>query len=172
MCIEPNGQGEDYKFSSFFLPNTDALWNGSKLEIVHSYRDDATMHDRAVRAYKKTNVRWTPRYANRPKRDVFYIGIDKCVPMIESEKKNAKINYSTKAVTEEVIETILSKASTILNREYSKYNIHTASGKTFIGVEVDALRYSAKHEAGEQKYFTYLNVYIERRRTRCFLLMS
>ncbi|ONM43033.1 hypothetical protein BXT89_15045 [Halopseudomonas pachastrellae] len=156
-AFEPNGQGEDYKFSSFFLPNTDALWNGSKLEIVHSYRDDATMHDRAVRAYKKTNVRWTPRYANRPKRDVFYIGIDKCVPMIESEKKNAKINYSTKAVTEEVIETILSKASTILNREYSKYNIHTASGKTFIGVEVDALRYSAiSMSAGEQKIFYIL----------------
>lgn len=156
-AFEPNEDGKNYKFSSFFLPNTDALWNGSELEIIHSYRDGQAQHQNITRKYKKTNIRWTPRYANRPKRDVIYIGIDKCVPMIESEKRNSRINYSTQALNEEIITTILSKASLVLNRQYSTYNVHTASGKNFIGVVVEGLRYSAlSMSAGEQKVFYIL----------------
>jgi len=156
-AFEPIKIGENYKFSSFFLPNTDALWNGSEMKIVHSFRDGKILHKENIREYKKTQVRWTPRYANRPKRDVFYIGIDKCVPMIESEKKQAKVNYSTRTVDEDVIVTILKKASFVLNRRYSTYNKHRASGKSFIGVEVDGLRYSAlSMSAGEQKVFYIL----------------
>ncbi len=153
----PVDDGENYKFSSFFLPNTDALWDGSEMEITHSYRDGRTIHINITRKYLKTLVRWTPRYANRPKRDLYYIGIDKCVPMIESEKKQAKINYSTRAVTEEIIVSILEKASIVLNRQYSSYNIHNSAGKRFIGVEVAGLRYSAlSMSAGEQKVFYIL----------------
>ncbi|WP_235041380.1 AAA family ATPase [Vreelandella profundi] len=155
--FSPNEFGEDYKFSWFFLPSTDALWNDSELSIIHSFRDAQVVHQSVPREYKKTQVRWTPRYANRPKRDVFYIGIDKCVPMIESEKKQAKINYSTKEVNEDIINIILEKASVVLNRNYSGYNVHTASGKEFIGVVVDGLRYSAlSMSAGEQKVFYIL----------------
>jgi hypothetical protein len=54
---------------------------------------------------------------------------------------------------------ILQKASQILNRKYLKYNIHIASGKDFIGVEVEGLRYSAlSMSAGEQKVFHILDV--------------
>lgn len=156
-AFSPNSIGENYKFSSFFLPNPDALWNGSSMEILHSYRDAQVEHNNVTREYKKTNTRWTPRYKNRPKRDIFYIGIDKCVPLIESEKKQVKINYSTKAFDEDALDKILEKASLILNRRYSKYNIHTAAGKKFIGVEVDDLRYSAlSMSAGEQKVFYIL----------------
>jgi len=45
----PIGDGENYKFSSFFLPNTDAQWNGSELEIIHSFRDERIAHDRVTR---------------------------------------------------------------------------------------------------------------------------
>ncbi|EIF2259543.1 AAA family ATPase, partial [Vibrio cholerae] len=156
-AFSPCQDGENYKFSWFFLPNTDALWNGSEMSIVHSYRDGQSEHKNVPREYKKTQVRWTPRYANRPLRDVFYIGIDKCVPMIEAEKKQAKINYSTQVINEEVINTILEKASIVLNRNYAKYHVHEASGKEFIGVEVDGLRYSAlSMSAGEQKVFYIL----------------
>lgn len=156
-AFSPHEEGENYKFSWFFLPNTDALWNDSEMSIIHSFRDGQTRHDALIRKYKKTQARWTPRYANRPKRDVFYIGIDKCVPMIEAEKKQAKINYSTQVVNEDIINTILQKASFVLNRRYSGYNIHRSSGKTFIGVEVDGLRYSAlSMSAGEQKVFYIL----------------
>lgn len=156
-AFSPSQEGENYKFSWFFLPNTDALWNGSEMSIVHSYRDGQNEYNNVPREYKKTQVRWTPRYANRPLRDVFYIGIDKCVPMIEAEKKQAKINYSTQVVNEEVINTILEKASIVLNRRYASYHVHKASGKEFIGVQVDGLRYSAlSMSAGEQKVFYIL----------------
>lgn len=36
--FSPNEFGENYKFSWFFLPSTDALWNDSKLSIIHSFR--------------------------------------------------------------------------------------------------------------------------------------
>ncbi len=155
-AYQPLSKGESHKFSNFFLPNTDALWNDSYLEITHSYRDGNVLHNNVVTAYEKTS-RWKPIYARQPKRELFYIGVEKCVPMIEMEKKQAKINYATSEVSEEVFVTILEKASHILNRRYLKYNIHTASGKDFMGVEIDGLRYSAlSMSAGEQKVFHIL----------------
>lgn len=151
-----DGVGENYKFSAFFLPNTDALWNGSRLTINHSFREGATVKS-VAREYFKTDTRWTPRYENRPIRDVFYIGIDKCVPLIEIEKKQARINYSTQLMSEGVIGEILSNASYILNRKYKAINKHKSTSKTFIGVEIEGLRYSAlSMSAGEQKVFYIL----------------
>ncbi|MCD9467297.1 AAA family ATPase [Photobacterium iliopiscarium] len=155
-AYKPIDSGENHKFSNFFLPNTDALWDDSYLEIIHSYRDGPTVYNNVKTIYEKTR-RWMPVYARRPERDLFYIGIEKCVPMIEMEKKQTKINYATSEVSENVFVTILQKASQILNRRYLKYNVHTASGKDFMGVEVDGLRYSAlSMSAGEQKVFHIL----------------
>ncbi|ELW1717430.1 TPA: AAA family ATPase [Vibrio cholerae] len=155
-AYQPVTNGENLKFSNFFLPNTDALWNESYMEITHTYRDGTTLHSNVRTVYEKTS-RWKPIYDRQPKRDLFYIGIDKCVPMIEMEKKQAKINYATSEVAEDVFTIILQKASQILNRRYLKYNIHTASGKNFMGVEIEGLRYSAlSMSAGEQKVFHIL----------------
>jgi energy-coupling factor transporter ATP-binding protein EcfA2 len=156
-AFQPVSDGENYKFSSFFLPNTDALWQGSHLEIVHSYRENQTIHENKISEYTKNSDRWTPKYARRPSRDIYYIGIDKCVPLIESENKATRINYSTENVGEQVVLDILKKASYILNRQYSAFNIHKASGKKFIGVESNNLKYSAlSMSAGEQKVFYIL----------------
>ncbi|MEZ8414506.1 AAA family ATPase [Vibrio splendidus] len=155
-AYQPIDKGENLKFSNFFLPNTDALWNESYMEITHSYRDGATLHSSVKTTYEKTS-RWKPIYARQPKRELFYIGIDKCVPMIETEKKQAKINYSTSEVSANIFATILEKASLILNRRYLRFNVHSASGKDFMGVEVAGLRYSAlSMSAGEQKVFHIL----------------
>src|SRR5690606_10552845 len=151
-AFQPVSDGENYKFSSFFLPSTDALWQGSRLEITHSYRDGASVHENIVTEYSKNTDRWSPKYARRLSRDLYYIGIDKCVPLIESENKATRIHYSTENMGEAVILEILQKASYILNKQYSAFNIHTASGKQFIGVESGGLRYSAlSMSAGEQK---------------------
>lgn len=156
-AFQPVSEGEDYRFSSFFTPNTDALWQGSRLEINHSYREGTSQYLGKVVEYAKRTDRWTPRYARRPCRDLFYIGIDKCVPLIESESRAARINYSTETIGEQVISDILDKASHILNRHYSAFNIHTAQGKKFIGVESDGLKYSAlSMSAGEQRVFYIL----------------
>lgn len=159
-----NSKGENYKFSDFFLPNTDATWNGSSLSLCYSYKDNASgeSHNIDDREYKKTQVRWTPRYSNRFKREVYYIGIDKCVPMIESEKKQSKINYATQALQSREITTLLIKASYILNKQYIRFNSHQTSSKEFIGVEIENLKYSAlSMSAGEQKVFHILKTIYE-----------
>jgi Fe-S cluster assembly ATPase SufC len=149
--------GESYKFSSFFRPSTDALWQGSQLEISHSYRDGVNTCENITTEYSKFSDRWSPKYARRPSRDVYYIGVEKCVPFIESENKATRIHYSTEAIGEAVVLEILKKASYILNKQYSAFNMHTASGKKFIGVESGGLRYSAlSMSAGEQKIFHIL----------------
>lgn len=156
-AFKPVSNGENYKFSSFFLPNTDAMWRGSRLEVIHSYREETTVRKYVTTEYTKTSDRWTPKYVRRPSRDIYYIGIDKCVPLIESENKATRINYSTENIGEQVVLDILEKASSVLNRKYSAFNIHTASGKKFIGVESNGLRYSAlSMSAGEQKIFYIL----------------
>ncbi len=150
-------QGENYKFSSFFLPSTDALWEGSKMTLTHSYRDGDTFHEAVTREYSKAHDRWAPRYANRPKRDLMYIGINKCVPMIESETRQVRINYETTQITEEISLLILDRASYVLDRRYTAINRHNAEGREFIGVGIEGSRYSAlSMSAGEQKVFYVL----------------
>lgn len=157
-----NGKGENYKFSDFFLPNTDATWNDSSLSITYSYKDTGELHTVKDREYKKTKARWTPRYANRFKREVYYIGIDKCVPMIESEKKQSKVNYATRALESSEKAAILEKASYILNKPYTNLNRHQTASKEFMGVETSNLKYSAlSMSAGEQKVFHILRTIYE-----------
>ncbi|USE82692.1 AAA family ATPase [Acinetobacter tibetensis] len=156
-----NGKGEEYKFSDFFLPNTDALWNNSSLTINYSFKDRQQEHV-INRSYQKNADRWSPRYVNRHKREIYYIGIDKCVPMIESEKKQSRVNYSTSSVNTSDIENVLTKASYVLNKTYTRYNTHKSSSKEFIGVEVGGLKYSAlSMSAGEQKVFHILKTIYE-----------
>jgi len=156
-AFEPVLDGENYKFSSFFLPNTDALWAGSEMSINYSYREDAEYYEKEDKGYSKVKDRWAPRYNARPKRDVYYIGIDKCVPMIESEKRQAKVNYSTTVINEGVVEEILEKASYVLNKVYTAFNKHSTAKRAFIGVEADGIKYSAlSMSAGEQKIFFIL----------------
>jgi len=158
-CFQPpNENQDDYKFSNFFLPNPDALWTGSELKITHTYRQDRQLHEHVEKIYGKSSDRWKPRYVNRPVRSVYYFGVDSCVPLIEAEKRKSRINYSTSAVSEQIINLILQKASYCLNREYTAYNIHNSeNGKKFIGVESNGIRYSAlSMSAGEQKVFLLL----------------
>lgn len=156
-AFQPAENGENYKFSSFFLPNTDALWQGSHLEINHSYRSGVDFIQNEITEFRKNTDRWMPKYARRPYRDICYIGIDKCVPMIESETKSTRINYSTTNIAEQIVLTMLEKASYVLNRQYTALNIHDAAGKKFIGVEENGLKYSAlSMSAGEQKVFYIL----------------
>lgn len=151
-----NGKGEYYKFSDFFLPNTDATWNNSSLSISYSYKDKGQEHE-VSKEYRKTQVRWTPRYESRFKREIYYIGIDKCVPMIESEKKQSKVNYATTSLKSDEITAVLEKASYVLNKKYIQFNSHKTKFKEFIGVEIANLKYSAlSMSAGEQKVFHIL----------------
>ena len=157
-CFQPQAEGQkDYKFSNFFLPNSDALWEGSELQIFHTFRQGSHLSENVKQIYGKSRDRWKPIYIRRPTRHIHYFGVDSCVPLIESEKSKVKINYSTSKVSEVIINTILDKASYCLNKKYTAYNMHTSGSKKFIGVESDGIRYSAlSMSAGEQKIFQLL----------------
>jgi Fe-S cluster assembly ATPase SufC len=158
-CYKPINQEitTNYKFSDFFLPNPDAQWQGSELTLFHTYRNDKDVV-KDERVYAKNSDRWTPRYSRRPERHVYYLGIDKCVPLIESEKQQTRVNYITTPLADHLTETLLTKASYIFNKTYTALNQHNAGkGKTYIGVESNGTRYSAlSMSAGEQKVFLLL----------------
>ena len=155
-CFEPvSGESVNYKFSYFFLPHPHAFWQGSELEISHSYRNGPILHEDQIQKYSKNSDRWAPKYARRPRRDVTYIGIDTCVPMIESEKRQVRLHYSTEEITEVIIETILQKVSYILNRQYTTFTLNDdGHGRKFMGIESEGVDYTAlSMSAGEQKAF-------------------
>ena len=158
-CYQPIDENvtSNYRFSNFFLPNTDAKWQGSELTLTHSYRNGKEEHKNHRSVYKKSD-RWNPRYITRPKRHVYYLGIDKFIPIIESEKQRTIIKYETTTLSDDLTRTILKKASDIFNKQYTAYNNHKSrKGKTYIGVETNGTRYSAlSMSAGEQKVFLLL----------------
>lgn len=86
-CIyRPDGNGENHKFPEYFVPNTDALWQGSEFHVVNEVEGkDRTRVILPSRKYEKAFDRWAPRYDDRPKRNIYYIGIDTCLPEIEKK---------------------------------------------------------------------------------------
>lgn len=151
--------GEKYKFSDFFTPNTDALWSGSKLKIVHSYRRKGSVlpETKDETIYKKASDRWMPIYARQPTRNVYYFGVSNCAPLIETERRSVKINYKTSKISKGIILEVLKQASYCLNREYTTYNLHDTGRTQMIGVEADGIKYSQlSMSAGEQKIFLLL----------------
>lgn len=82
--------GENHRLVDFFPASPDGEWNGSNFSATMSYRKAQVVTDRKTLPYGKgepAGSRWLEIYARRPEREVYYLGIDKCVPMIESEKK-------------------------------------------------------------------------------------
>jgi len=155
-CFEPiSPDSTNYKFSSFFLPHPHALWQGSEFEIIHTFRDGANLFEKQPQAYSKNSDRWAPKYSRRPRRDVIYIGIDSCVPMIESEKRQVRLNYSTTDISEEIINTVVEKVSFVLNKNYSSFTLNEdGHGRKFMGIQCDGIAYTAlSMSAGEQKVF-------------------
>lgn len=123
------------------------------------------MIENELKNYGKADVRgsrWIQIYARRPLREVYYLGIDKCVPIIESEKKN-NIQYETSSVSNDLITNILHYASYILNKPYTSFNQHQQpNGKILIGVESEGLAYSSlSMSAGEQKIFLILETILK-----------
>lgn len=161
---QPKDFGENRKFNDFFPRSPDAEWNGSNLIITHSYRRGTETKNKEEEAFGKADEngsRWTKIYARRPFREIYYIGIDSCVPMIESEKVkgSSKINYVTTVLEGVQANNLLEKASDVLNKKYTKINENKlVNGKKLIGVQTEDVTYSAySMSAGEQKVFFILD---------------
>lgn len=152
--------GDNYKLINFFPSNPDSRWNGSKFSVVISYRNGKEMIDHEVNIYGKGDEkgsRWIKQYARRPKREVYYLGVDKCVPMIETEKK-ANFSYTTTDFPEYESDNILDSASYVLSKRYISADKHILSnGKILMRVGVEGIQYSSlSMSAGEQKVFQIL----------------
>ena len=148
-----NENGEDHKFSDFFVPNTDALWKGSEFCIVNKKIEKDKETILPPRKYEKAFDRWRPRYANRPKRNVYYIGIDSCLPEIEKNNTQNRVNYTSKCRNDKISKKIITEAAAILNKNYHELLENTFQKKHFTGVELNSgLRYSSlSMGTGEQR---------------------
>ncbi len=154
-CIyRPDGNGEDHRFPEYFIPNTDTLWKGSEFHVVNSIEGkDKTSTIQPSRKYAKAFDRWTPRYDDRPKRNVYYIGIDSCMPEIEKNNKLSRIRYTSQNRSDRLSIKTLEIAAYVLNKDYNALIDNEYHSKHFIGVSTcSGLKYSSlSMGTGEQR---------------------
>lgn len=155
-CFKPcNGNGENYKFSAFFLPNNYNTWQGSSFSIKYSYRENTTVKTDQIKEYKKTSDRWT-HYETRPERPVYYIGIDTCVPDIEKEKITTRIRIGNISPNG-VLSSIINEIGVIMNEHYEMCSDGNNHNKHYKILKRDGLEYpSIAMGAGEQRLLRIL----------------
>lgn len=149
--------GQNQKFNFFFTPNPDALWNDSKFSIT--YLDENTQKEN-VRNYQKKIDRWSPQYNQRPIRDVFYVGIDTCLPEIEKERQTSYITYSTDTANDKLSERIIKSAAYILEKDYKELTYNKTKKKNLVGLRTSTgVNYSSlSMGAGEQRLIEILKL--------------
>jgi ABC-type lipoprotein export system ATPase subunit len=149
----------NFKFSEFFLPTTHTRWTGSEFTIVYTQRDNQQLSQNLVRRYAKGPGRWSPRYLQRPERDVYFIGVSSATPDIELEKKDTLMQLNGRQQNGANAARILQAASQIMNRDYEQYEAYSSNRtpKTYIGVRHRGINYSSlSMGAGEQRLFKIL----------------
>lgn len=149
---------ENYRFPDFFIPNTDSLWQGSEFDIVHeriektppSNIEKSTVF---MKKYRKSVDRWNPRYCDRPLRNVYYIGIDTCLPEVEKSKTPNRITYSSSRKEDDRSKKVIELAASVLNKDYDFLLENIYKKKNFYGVELKSgLKYSSlSMGTGEQR---------------------
>lgn len=161
-CLyQPDGDGENHKFPEFFVPNTDALWKGSELQVVNekvSSKDKPEILQ--SRRYSKNFDRWSPRYEYRPKRNVYYIGIDTCLPDIEKRNTTSRIMYKSELLEDKQSKDIIEKSGAILNKDYDFLIDNLYNKIHFTGVQLKSgLKYSSlSMGSGEQRIIKIVSV--------------
>lgn len=160
-CLyQPDGKGENHKFPEFFVPNTDSLWTGSEFYVVNeSENAEGKRIVLSSKRYSKDFDRWCPRYDNRPKRNVYYIGIDTCLPDIEKKTTTSRIIYKSEYLTDKLSSKSVELSAYILNKDYNQLIDNTYNKKHFTGVELkNGLKYSSlSMGSGEQRVIKIIN---------------
>lgn len=155
-CVyqQPNAQGdyqagEQYKFTNFFPPTSLGQWNGSELEICYYENGQAKS-----RLYKKGD-RWT-RYEDRPRREVYFLGVSMCVPQIETENKTSQIKIEQDA-NSAFKSRVINDINIVLNRNYNTISFSN-KGKYKLA-EINSISYpSIFMGAGEKKVIEILRI--------------
>ncbi len=152
-------KGENYKFSYFFTPNTDMLWKGSSISVTN-YNE--VTGEENTKNYRKDGARWA-RYNSRPMRDIYYLGIETCLPDIEKEKGTSFIRYNSISDDSKESRQVIEAASCILQKDYKQLIDNETSRKKYLGVSTrDGLKYSSlSMGAGEQRVLRLLHIIFE-----------
>lgn len=141
-----SNKGDEYKFSDFFIPTNFGVWDGSRLQITYNSIKN--------KIYEKKKSRWT-RYEDRPKREIYFVGIDICVPKIEREKKKSRItiNKDSKGLKDNIVRDI----NWIMNRTYDE--LADCNQKKYKLAKVGDISYpSLFMGAGESKIIELVNL--------------
>ena len=160
LCLyKPKNQGVNYRFSDFFKSDEYTNWIGSKITFNYSFRNREQEFTN-TKSYTKRGSRWMKDYGDRPDRDVFFIGIDSCVPDIEKEKIKATV-INTHRVNERINhdEDIMRAARYVMQMNYEDFFLsETASSKQYLTVDASGnVKYkSLSMGAGEQRVFRLL----------------
>lgn len=159
-CINnPVPNTVNHRLSEFFTPTTHSIWTGSSFSVFQDYRDGAILTTDHKTHFRKQIGRWAPRYVTRIERYVSFIGIKTCVPIIENETQQSRIQFNTTPLTDSVSNRVKQLAGTILNKTYDTFNKHNSgASKQYIGVSTGGINYSSlSMGAGEQRIFYILS---------------
>lgn len=148
---------KNFKFPNFFIPTTLDLWNGSRFTIEYELINGAAMVP-DTKEYRKNRDRWSPRYQTRPRREVFYIGIDSCVPDMEIESRTSRIPLIREAYDDAVLAgKIKEKLSFIMHRNYGDFINYWNERKSYKGLIYGGVQYPSLYMgAGEQRIIKFL----------------
>lgn len=84
------------------------------------YWREETREINTIKYYEKSKRQWTPRMGFKPKREIYYIGINSCVPAIERVIKG-KVTYRVNRTTElQHAEEIRTAACRIMGYHYDQ----------------------------------------------------
>ena len=146
----------DSKFSHFFKQVDGTRWTNSLLYAHLGWREAANVIE-VIRLYKKSRERWSPRMATKPEREIYYIGVNTCVPAIERAKKGM-VTYSTNHTSElQHADEIRDAASRIMGYQYDQLFYSSETRRLFFNVEKEGQpMHALALGAGEQRLFTIL----------------
>lgn len=161
LCLyKPKKERKNYKFSEFFISVDEEKWIGSKFSYSGSFSDRGVPKNFTRNVHKHTN-RWLHDYGERPDRDVYFIGIETCVPDVEIEKdETVHLRPDGNEDIAEVNE-ILRVASDVMNFNYSLCNYRKSNKRSYINCTNNGIAYlSLSMGAGEQRLFKILTTVI------------
>ena len=170
----PNSQicPEEHRFPEFFIPNTDARWEGSEFTVIHTKNPEAKEPKDLTKIYSKKHDRWAPPYKTRPVRSVYYLGISTCTPEIEKIKQSSRISYSSRNLDDDLSKKIIQEAAYVLNINYNCLLDNWYKCQHFTGVSLtNGLTYSSlSMGTGEQRTIKILSTVLKAPRHSLILI--
>lgn len=161
LCLyKPKNPGQqNFRYSNFFISVDGHKWIGSKFTYEGSFSEEGTRKPFSRTIHKKEN-RWLKDYSRRPDRDVFFIGINTCLPDVENEKAES-IHLNPRPILIKNDREVLRIASDVMNFNYQACNYRGQDKKKYLGCKKGPVEYiSLSMGAGEQRLFRMLDVIV------------